>query len=66
MSYKIGLRRHRLQTSLAHSRGLLGSWLDGDHQCIMTTRGDREAASDAPLQLQFIVVDALQDAMLAK
>jgi len=44
---------------------LLGSWLEEDHHYIRTARCDREA-SDAPPQLQFIVVEGLQYAVLAK
>ncbi len=66
ISHKIVLRRHRLRTPRARSRGLLRSWLEGDHQYIRTAKGGRERpASDAPPQLQLSVVEGSQYAVLA-
>ncbi len=65
ISHKIVFRCHRLRTPRARSRSLLGSWLEEEDQYIRAARGDREA-SNPPPQLQFIVVEGLQYAVLAK
>lgn len=60
ISHKPVFHRHRLQTPLAGSLGLLDNWLEKDYQ----TSGLHEAVerldSYAPSQLRIIVVEGLQ------
>ena len=42
ISHKTVLHRHLPQTPLAQSRGLLGSWLEEEHEYTRTVRGRRE------------------------
>ena len=64
--YNTGWRRHRLQLLLVESRGSLGSWLS-DHPSVNYYRRLRvETASDVLPQVQLIVIDGLQYAVLAK
>ena len=50
---------------LVGSQGLLGNWLEENHQYIYIIRS-YEAGNDPPPQLQFIVVEGLQYPVLAK
>ena len=65
ISYNTVLSPHRLQMQLAGSQGLLGNWLEENHQYIWIIRSYK-AGRDPPPQLQFIVVEGLQYAVLAK
>ena len=60
ISHKTVLHRHLPQTPLAQSRGLPGSWLEEEHEYTRTAQGGERAGSNAPPQLQFMVVEGLQ------
>jgi hypothetical protein len=62
LSHNIVFHRHRLQKPLAGSRGFLGRGLEEDNQHIMRVG----RTGDALPQLQFMVVEGLQYAALAK
>ena len=64
--YNIGWWRHRLQLLLVESRGSLGSWLSDRPSVHHLSRLRVETASDVLPQVQLIVIDGLQYAVLAK
>ncbi len=66
VSHKTVFRCHRLRTPRAGSRGLLRSWLGEDNQYIRTTWDGREGGERRKPQVQFLVVEGLQYAVLAK
>ena len=64
--YKTGWRRHRLQLLPVESRCSLGSWLL-DHPSVQDLPSfEGETTSDVQPQVQLIVVDGSQYAVLAK
>jgi hypothetical protein len=60
ISHKTVFHRHRLQTQLERSRGLLGNWLEEEYQTSGVHEAVERSGSYAPPQFQFIVVDGLQ------